>query len=544
MAKDRLKVIPLGGLGEIGKNMLALELGGDIIAIDCGLMFPKEEMLGVDLVIPDISYLQERKDHLRGIIITHGHEDHTGALPYVLPKLDVPVYATALTRGLIQAKLKEHGVKARLEVVRPGGEVRLGAFRVRFYQVSHSIPDAVGLIIHTPLGTIVHSGDFKLDHTPVDGRTTDLSRLAQAGTEGVLLLFSDSTYVELPGYTPSEKVVGETLDRIMAEAPGRVIITTFASLVSRTQQVLQSAARHGRKVFVLGRSMQDTVKIATKLKYLEIPPGTLGQLEELPGLPLPKVVLLTTGSQGEPTSALVRIARGDHPRVRILAGDTVVISASPVPGNEALVNRTINALFRLGARVLYDKLAQVHVHGHGSQEELKLLINLVRPKYFVPIHGEYRHLSLHASLAQSLGMPKENTIVLEDGDTLEIGPRGGLVIEHLPIGSIYVDGLGGVGPVVLRDRQSLAQDGVVMVILTRERRSGRLVGRPDVVSRGFVEEKEWQALAERSRDLLARQLGHGRIEGLVQDRVKDVLGRFFYQETHRQPMVLPVVVEV
>ncbi len=544
MAKDKLKVIPLGGLGEIGKNMLALELGGDIIAIDCGLMFPKEEMLGVDLVIPDISYLQERKDRLRGIIITHGHEDHTGALPYVLPKLDVPVYATALTRGLIQAKLKEHGVKARLEVVRPGGEVRLGAFRVRFYQVSHSIPDAVGLIIHTPLGTIVHSGDFKLDHTPVDGRTTDLSRLAQAGTEGVLLLFSDSTYVELPGYTPSEKVVGETLDRIMAEAPGRVIITTFASLVSRTQQVLQSAARHGRKVFVLGRSMQDTVKIATKLKYLEIPPGTLGQLEELPGLPLPKVVLLTTGSQGEPTSALVRIARGDHPRVRILAGDTVVISASPVPGNEALVNRTINALFRLGARVLYDKLAQVHVHGHGSQEELKLLINLVRPKYFVPIHGEYRHLSLHASLAQSLGMPKENTIVLEDGDTLEIGPRGGLVIEHLPIGSIYVDGLGGVGPVVLRDRQSLAQDGVVMVILTRERRSGRLVGRPDVVSRGFVEEKEWQALAERSRDLLARQLGHGRIEGLVQDRVKDVLGRFFYQETHRQPMVLPVVVEV
>ena len=544
MAKDRLKVIPLGGLGEIGKNMLALELGGDIIAIDCGLMFPKEEMLGVDLVIPDISYLQERKDHLRGIIITHGHEDHTGALPYVLPKLDVPVYATALTRGLIQAKLKEHGVKARLEVVRPGAEVRLGAFRVRFYQVSHSIPDAVGLIIHTPLGTIVHSGDFKLDHTPVDGRPTDLSRLAQAGTEGVLLLFSDSTYVELPGYTPSEKVVGETLDRIMAEAPGRVIITTFASLVSRTQQVLQSAARHGRKVFVLGRSMQDTVKIATKLKYLEIPPGTLGQLEELPGLPLSKVVLLTTGSQGEPTSALVRIARGDHPRVRILAGDTVVISASPVPGNEALVNRTIDALFRLGARVLYDKLAQVHVHGHGSQEELKLLINLVRPKYFVPIHGEYRHLSLHASLAQSLGMPKENTFVLEDGDTLEIGPRGGLVMEHLPIGSIYVDGLGGVGPVVLRDRQSLAQDGVVMVILTLERRSGRLVGRPDVVSRGFVEEKEWQALAERSRDLLARQLGHGKMEGFVQDRVKDVLGRFFYQETHRQPMVLPVVVEV
>ena len=544
MARDRLKVIPLGGLGEIGKNMLALELGGDIIAIDCGLMFPKEEMLGVDLVIPDISYLQERKDRLRGIIITHGHEDHTGALPYVLPKLDVPVYATALTRGLIQMKLKEHGVKARLEVVRPGMEVRLGAFRVGFYQVSHSIPDAVGLIIRTPLGTIVHSGDFKLDHTPVDGRPTDLSRLAQAGTEGVLLLFSDSTYVELPGYTPSEKVVGDTLDRIMAEAPGRVIITTFASLVSRTQQVLRSAARHGRKVFVLGRSMQDTVKIATKLKYLEIPPGTLGQLEELPGLPLPKVVLLTTGSQGEPTSALVRIARGDHPRVRILAGDTVVISASPIPGNEALINRTIDALFRLGAQVLYDKVARVHVHGHGSQEELKLLINLVRPKYFVPVHGEYRHLSLHASLAQSLGMPKENTFVLEDGDTLEVGPRGGRVMEHLPIGSIYVDGLGGVGPVVLRDRQSLAQDGVVMVILTLERRSGRLVGRPDVVSRGFVEEKEWQALAERSRDLLVRQLGHDKMEGFVQDRVKDILGRFFYQETHRQPMILPVVVEV
>src|SRR3990170_2158404 len=443
MARDKLRVIPLGGLGEIGKNMMALELGRDIIAIDAGLMFPREEMLGVDLVIPDIRYLEENKDRLRGLIITHGHEDHTGAVPYILPRLQVPVYSTPLPRGLIQVKLKEAKVKgARLEVVHPGEEVRLGAFRVEFFQVCHSIPDAVGLIIHTPLGTVVHSGDFKLDYTPVDGRPTDFPRLARLGAEGVLLLFSDSTYVEVPGYTPSETVVGEALSRIIADAPGRVIITTFASLISRIQQVLQAAVRYGRQVFILGRSMTDTVRIARELGYLEVPLGVLTRIEELTRLPPEKVLLLTTGSQGEPTSALVRIARGDHREVRIHPGDTVVISASPIPGNEALIHRTIDSLFRQGARVLYDKLAQVHVHGHGSQEELKLLLNLVRPRFFVPIHGEYRHLSLHARLACSVGVPERNVFVLEDGDVLELGPQGGRVVGHLPVDNIYVDGLG------------------------------------------------------------------------------------------------------
>lgn len=550
MDKKKLRIIPLGGLGEIGKNMMLLEYGDDIIAIDAGLMFPEEDMLGVDLVIPDVSYLVEHQKKLKGIIITHGHEDHTGALPYILPKINAPIYSAPLTRGLISIKLKEHGLLdiAKLIPVQPGEKLNLGQFKVEFLHVCHSIPDALGLIIRTPIGIIVHSGDFKLDYTPVDGKTTDFTRLAQMGAEEVLLLFSDSTYVEMPGYTPSEQVVGEALRHIMADAPGRVIVTTFASLISRIQQVIDAAARYQRKVFVIGRSMTETVRIAQELNYLQSPPGVLSRLEELQCLPPDKIVLVTTGSQGEPTSALVRIANGENRHVRILPDDTVIFSATPIPGNEALINGTIDSLFRQGAQVYYDRIAQVHVHGHGSQEELKLLINLVRPKFFVPIHGEYRHLALHTQLAQSLGIPEKNTFILEDGDILELGRDAGKVVKRLPMGNVYVDGLGDIGHMVLRDRRALAQDGVVVAIIAVDKSTGRIVGRPELISRGFVEKAEEDTLMEMGRDLLSRILNHGHdhpAEGsFIQGKVREALSKLFYEHTKRRPMILPMLVSV
>jgi ribonuclease J len=552
MAKPKLKIIPLGGLSEIGKNMMAIEYENDIIVIDAGLMFPGEEMLGIDLVIPDISYLRENKDKIRGIVITHGHEDHIGALPYLLPQLEVPVYSTKLTNGLIEVKLRERKALtgAKLNVVPYGGQVSLGKFKVEFFHVCHSIPDAAGLIIHTPLGVIVHSGDFKLDYTPVDGKPTDLSRLAQLGAQGVLLLFSDSTYAELPGYTPSERLVGETLDRVMAQAPGRVIVTTFSSLVSRIQQVIDAAAKHQRRVFVIGRSMTDIVKMTLELGYLKAPEGLLARIDELKNTPHDKVVFVTTGSQGEPTSALVRIANRDHRHVHILRGDTVVLSATPVPGNEALINRTVDNLFRQGAQVLYDKVAQVHVHGHGSQEELKLLLNLVKPRFFMPIHGEFRHLSFHARLAQSVGIPEKNIFLLEDGDVLELGQWSGKVDGKVSSGNVYVDGLsvGDVGTVVLRDRRMLSRDGIVMVIITVNRQTGKLVGRPDIVSRGFVDTREAKDMIEESRDLVARDLDHSGVRpadwGFIYAKVRDILHKFYYDQTKRRPMILPVMVKV
>ncbi len=552
MTKPRLKVIPLGGLSEIGKNMTVMEYGEDIIIIDVGLMFPGEDMLGIDLVIPDISYLLERREKIRGIVITHGHEDHIGALPYLLPQLNVPVYSTKLTQGLISVKLKERKALtgARLIVVPPGGDVTLGKFKVEFFPVCHSIPDSAGLIIYTPVGTVVHSGDFKLDYTPVDGKPTDLSRLAQLGAQGVLLLLSDSTYAELPGYTPSERVVGETLDHVMADAPGRVIVTTFASLVSRVQQVIDAAAKHQRRVFIIGRSMTDIVRMALELGYLNAPDGVLARLDELKGIPHNKAVLVTTGSQGEPTSALVRIANQDHRQVHIIRGDTVVISATPIPGNEALINRTVDNLFKQGAQVLYDKVAQVHVHGHGSQEELKLLLNLVKPKFFMPIHGEYRHLSIHAKLAESIGIPKENTFVLEDGDILELNPQAGRITGKVSAGNVYVDGLsvGDIGSLVLRNRRMLSRDGIVVVIIAVNKQTGKLVGRPDIVSRGFVDTRESKDMIDESRDLVARALDrsgdHPAEWGFVNTKVRDILNKFYYEQTKRRPMILPVVVKV
>ncbi len=552
MSRQKLRIIPLGGLGEIGKNMMAIEFANDIIIIDAGLMFPEEDMLGVDLVIPDISYLLERREKLRGIIITHGHEDHIGALPYILPQLDLPVYGAKLTKGLISVKLKEHRYqsKATLKTVQPGVKFTLGNFRIEPFSVCHSIPDSMGFIIYTPIGIVVHSGDFKIDYTPVGGRPTELAKLAQLGTQGVLLLLADSTYAELPGYTPSETVVGEVLERIIAGAPGRVIITTFSSLISRIQQVIDAAAKHGRYVFVIGRSMKDTTRIASELGYLNSPPDVLRRFDEIHRFPHNKIILLTTGSQGEPTSALVRIANRDNNQVKIIPGDTVIMSATPVPGNEALVNRTIDNLFRQGAHVVYEKLAQVHVHGHGSQEELKLLLSLVRPKFFVPIHGEYRHLSLHAKLAKDLGMSEDNIFVLENGNILELDREKGKIVGRLPAGNVYVDGLvmGDLASVILRDRKLLSRDGIVVVVIAIDKEHGKVVGRPDIVSRGFVDMKEGEAVLEKARDLVKATLDHSSGQPLewsfINVKVKDTLSKFFYEQTRRRPMILTTAVEV
>ncbi len=551
MSINKLRVVPLGGLGEIGKNMMALEYGNDIIVIDAGLMFPSEEMLGVDLVIPDINYLLERQQNLRGIIITHGHEDHIGALPYILPRLPLPVYATKFTQELISVELKQRGVKteARLNVIDSEHSIMLGSLKIDFFSVCHSIPGSVGLVIHTPAGVVVHSGDFKLDYTPVIGETTDLSRLAWLGTKGVLLLLSDSTYAELPGYTPSETVVSDTLEHIIAESEGRVIITTFASLISRIQQVIDAATKYGRRIFIIGRSMREIVKMALRTGYLTAPSGTLCHFDELKTLPHNRVVVLATGSQGEPTSALVRIANRDpHSQIQIIPGDTVVISATPIPGNEALVNKTTDSLFRQGASVIYGKLAQVHVHGHGSQEELKLLLSLVKPKFFVPIHGEYRHLSLHAKLAKDMGVTEDNIFVLEDGDILELGQDSGKVVGKAPVGDVYVDGLvtHKLDSDVLCDRKSLSRDGVVVVSATINTKSAELAGKPRIITRGVIADEGSHALIERSQDVVAAVLNHDRLSlraerSNLDARVKDSLGRFLYEQIHRRPIIITVI---
>jgi ribonuclease J len=552
MTKNKIRIIPLGGLGEIGRNMMAIECGDDLMVVDAGLMFPEEDMPGVDFVIPDIAYILEHQDKLRGIVVTHGHEDHTGALPYILSRVPATIYATALTQALISLKLREHRCsdKAQQVTVESHGRFKLGCFEVEFFPVCHSIPDSVGLVIRTPAGVLVHSGDFKLDYTPVGGPPTDLTRLAQVGAEGVLLLMADSTYVELPGYTPSETTVGETLERIIGQAPGRVIVTTFSSLLSRVQQVLDIAARQGRKVFIVGRSMRETSRIAAELGYLRVPAGILLNMPDLNGMPGEKVILLTTGSQGEPTSALVRIANKDNSQVRIIPGDTVIMSATPVPGNEALVNRTIDNLFRQGAHVIYERITPVHVHGHGSQEELKVMLNLVKPKYFMPVHGEYRHLSLHARLARNMGLPAENVFVCEDGDILDLDQDGGRKVGKVPAGYVYVDGvlMGDLANVVLRDRRALSRDGIVVAIVPVDKESGRLAGKPDIVARGFLEAAGEKQVLEGARELLAVDIGKNGASlleaSMVNSIVRDVLGRYFYEQTRRRPMVVAVALEV
>ena len=550
LPRDTLRVIPLGGLGEIGKNMMVYETTDDIVVVDAGLMFPEEEMLGIDLVIPDVTYLVENREKVRAILITHGHEDHIGGLPYVLRELKLPIYCTRLTAGLINVKLKEHRLReTTVEVVTPGERFELGRIGVEFFRVAHSIPDATGIVLHTPAGVVVHTGDFKLDHTPVMGQHTDLNRLAELGNEGVALLCSDSTYAEVPGYTPSEQVVGESLDFVMSQAEGRVIVATFASLISRVQQVIDAATRHGRRVFVTGRSMIDNVQMAVTLGYLDDPGEVLSRIEDMGRYRPEQIVIMSTGSQGEPTSALARMANKDHRWVEIMHGDTVVLSSSPIPGNEQLVNRVVDNLFKLGAQVYYNRVANVHVRGHAAQEELKLILSLVKPRFFVPIHGEYRHMTLHARLAQSMGMTPDQTWVLEDGDVLEIRGMEAQITGRAPATNVYVDGLGvgDIDQIVLRDRRHLATDGMVVVILAVDRQTGRLVGRPDVVSRGFVDIEESADLLERTRDMASTALDgadHMLEWGVINTKVKDAIARFLYDQTRRRPMVLPVAVEV
>ena len=552
MTQTPLRVIPLGGLGEIGKNMMVLEYGDDIVVIDAGVLFPGEGMPGVDFAIPDIAYLVENKDRVRAVLITHGHEDHIGALPYVLPELHVPVYASRLSHGLISVKLRESGRlrDSKLNVVEPNAPFRIGEFGVEFFRVCHSIPDAMGLAITTPLGAIVHTGDFKIDHTPVDGRPTDFASVARVASDGVLLMLSDSTYAEVEGYTPSEQVVGEALDTVIGKAEGRVMVATFASLVSRMQQVIDAAVKHGRKVTVVGRSMVGNVKMAMNMGYLDAPSGTIISLSEARGLPLHEIVILATGAQGEPTSALVRIAKGGHQDVEVVPGDTVVISASPIPGNETLVARTIDNLYRLGATVLYSRNAFVHVHGHGSREELKMMLSLVRPRFFVPVHGEYRHLVAHAAIARSTGVAESNTFVLEDGDVLELTADAGVVADRVKAGHIFVEGhrIWDSDGKVLGERTRLGRDGVVVVVISVDAESGEVLKSPKVMSSGFVEMEASRELMERTSEEARNTLERSEVGRLEWEQVRaavtDSVSRFLYDETRRRPTVLADIVEV
>ncbi|MBM3943406.1 MAG: ribonuclease J [SAR202 cluster bacterium] len=551
--KPPLRVIPLGGLGEIGKNMMALECGDDIVVVDCGVQFPEEDMLGVDLIIPDISYLLENSRKVRAILITHGHEDHIGALPFVLPQLQAPVYAPQLAHGLISVKLRERREArgSQAVAIEPQKTYQFGTnFQASWFRVCHSIPDAMGIAIETPQGTVIHTGDFKIDHTPVDGHTIDLAGLAHYGSQGVLLLCSDSTYAEVPGYTASERVVGEALERAIADAPGRVMVATFASLIARVQQVVQAAARHQRKVSIVGRSMIDNVKMAQAMGYLDIPPDVLVPLGETRKLPPHQVVLLTTGSQGEPTSALVRIANQDHREVSIAAGDTVVISATPIPGNELLVSRTIDNLLRQGAHVLYDRVALVHVHGHASQEELKMMLSLTRPRYFVPVHGEYRHLVAHARLAWDLNVGQDGIFVLEDGDVLELSEEGGTVVDRVPAEPIFIDGVSArdARSQVLQERRSLSKDGVVVVVLPVNQDTGQLMATPRIVASGFGDPKEtpplFSQLAELVQELCVQQTGADLAQEAGRNKIRETAREFLSKQTGRWPMILLVPVEV
>ena len=548
MSKNNLRLIPLGGVGEIGKNMTLMEYGEDIIVIDAGLMFPENYMLGIDIVIPDISYLLEHKDRVRGIIITHGHEDHIGGLPYVLPQVNVPIYATRLTRGLIEVKLKEHKLlkATSLHTIQPGDTLDLGPFHVEFFRVCHSIPDGVGLAVETPVGLVVHSGDFKFDHSPVDGRLTDFAKLAELGGRDVLVLLSDSTNAETPGYTHSEQEIGETFDRIFSKAKGRVIVATFASNISRIQQVIEMAERHNRRVGVVGRSMVNNVKMAIELGYLNVSPDMLLTIGEINRLPPRKVVMVCTGSQGEPTSALVRMASDEYRSVSIRPGDTVIVSATPIPGNEELINHTLNNLFRLGADVYYDELLDVHVSGHASREEQKLMINLVKPRFFVPIHGDYRHLVLHAQMAQQLGIPAKNIFVIESGQVLELDGNEGWLGEEVAGGYVFVDGLGvgDVGQVVLRDRQHLSRDGFLIAVVAVDEKTGELLAEPDIISRGFVYMREAEDLIEQAKEQVVIALENSSSPAVISTKIKDTLSEFLYEQTRRRPMILPMVIEV
>ena len=548
-----IKVSFLGGLNEVGKNMTLFEYGEDMFLVDCGLAFPDQDMLGVDLVLPDFTYVERNADRIRGIVITHGHEDHIGGLPYLLKVLNVPVYGTKLTIGLIQGKLREHGLlnSASLNVIKPGDVITLGGFTVEAIHVNHSIPDALGLAIRCEGGTIVHTGDFKIDTTPIDGGMMDLGRLAEIGQEGVLCLMSDSTNAERPGFTESERKVGESFETLFRKAGNnRIIVATFSSNIHRVQQIMNVAASLGRKVALVGRSLENVVSISAELGYLNIPEGIVIDINMINRYPTDKLVIITTGSQGEPMSALTRMAFSDHRKVEIHPNDYVIISATPIPGNEKTVSRVVNELMKLGADVVYEKMYEVHVSGHACQEELKMIMGIVKPKYFIPVHGELKHLRKHAGLALSMGIPKENILIADNGRVAEISKKALRCTSTVPAGRVFVDGygVGDVGSVVLRDRKHLAQDGLVIVAVCIDRESGMIVSGPDVVTRGFVYVKESEELINAAREVaveaIEAQTDGGYFDwNSIKASLRDEISHLMYERTKRSPMILPVIME-
>ena len=547
---EKLKIIPLGGLNEIGKNMTAYEYGGEIIVVDCGMAFPGDDMYGIDCIIPDVSYLIKNRARIRGLFITHGHEDHVGAIPYVLKQVNMSIYCTRFTAGLIKLKLEEHNLvrSTKLITVEPGKSVRAGKFTVEFIHVNHSIADSVAFAIHTKMGTVVHTGDFKIDSTPIDGEVIDLARLGELGKEGVLCLCADSTNVERPGFTPSEKTVGATFTRQFQNCDERIIVTTFASNVHRIQQVLTAAAQCGRKVAVTGRSMENMMKVSTELGYMKVPKNTLMDINKIKGLPKNKQVIVTTGSQGEEMSALYRMAFSTHKQVELGAGDKVIISASAIPGNEVTVGRVINELFRKGVKVVYDKADILHVSGHACQEELKIVHALTRPRFFVPLHGEQRMLQIHSQLAQDMGMDRSHIAIADNGSVIEMTTKTMKLNGSVPAGEVYVDGagVGDVGAVVMRDRKRLAEDGMVVVVLPVSSHNGDLLSPPEIVTRGFIYVKEsgdlmkeLQNVAMDAADAVSRK--RGRDDGELKGAVKSAVSSYLFKNTKRSPMVIPVV---
>ena len=545
---EKLKIIPLGGLNEIGKNMTAYEYGGEIIVVDCGMAFPGDDMYGIDLIIPDVSYLIKNRTRIRGLFITHGHEDHIGAIPYVLKQVNMPIYCTRFTAGLIKLKLEEHGLvkSTKLITVEPGKSVRAGKFTVEFLHVNHSIADSVAFAIHTHMGTMVHTGDFKIDSTPIDGEVIDLARFGELGKEGVLALLADSTNVERPGFTPSEKTVGATFTRQFQGCDDRIIVTTFASNVHRIQQVLDAAAAFGRKVAVTGRSMENIMKVSTELGYMKVPKNTLVDINKIKGLPKNRQVIVTTGSQGEEMSALYRMAFSQHKQVELGAGDKVIISASAIPGNEVTVSRVINELFRKGVKVVYNKADILHVSGHACQEELKIIHALTKPRFFIPLHGEQRMLQIHSQLAQDMGMDRNHIAIADNGAVIEITAKTIKVNGSVPSGEVYVDGsgVGDVGAVVMRDRKRLAEDGMVVVVLPVSSHDGNLISEPEIITRGFIYVKEsgdlmkeLQGVARDAAENVRRRRDDGELKGTV----KSAVSSYLFKTTKRNPMVIPVV---
>lgn len=552
-AKPKLKIIPLGGLNEIGKNMTVFEYENDIIVVDCGIAFPEDEMLGVDLVIPDITYLERNKNKVKALIITHGHEDHIGAIPYFLKKINVPIYGTKLTLGLIKAKLVEHNLEksATLKEVKPRDEVKLGKFKVEFIKMTHSIADSVAVAITTPFGIVFHTGDFKVDYTPIDGEVMDFARIAELSNKGILLLMSDSTNAQKPGYTMSESTVGKEFDKIFTNCNKRIIVATFASNIHRMQQIMNAAIKTKRKVAVVGRSMVNVLNVSRELGYLDVPEDTIIDIDKINIYNPEQLVIITTGSQGEPMAALSRMSTGEHKKVQITSDDLVIFSSSPIPGNEKSVDRVIDELEKLGAEVIYNQLADVHVSGHACQEELKLMLALTRPKYFMPVHGEYRFLKIHSELATSTGTPKENVFIMENGKTLEIDKNSAKITTQVPSGIVLVDGLGvgDVGNIVIRDRQLLSENGVIIVVVTLDRRTSKVISGPDIVTRGFVYVRESEDLMDNIKNVAKKELDRCDKENIrewsnIKNNLREVLTHYIYSRTKRQPMVLPILMDV